>query len=141
MSRVDVVKAFVKYASEVSRGEYFVKRGAVNWATFPFDEKGKAIAVMIDDTTFMAPNKGFDFMNLSLEVADRMPDGTQPAIDDNLYEQMRVDIEWILARVIQETNSKGDNVIMRVDRNARLIEFHDVDRRVQGVVVTLNLTF
>ena len=128
----------LKAECEAARnGRYFVKRGVINWSTFPFDTHPFAIALVVDDFSF-ADDNGFQEMRVSLEVAARMPDDLeQPEIDDGLLDELTEDAERALQLVIKALDANQDAVVLRFDaRTSRGVEFHDTALRVQGVVIT-----
>lgn len=126
---------------EVRGGSYFVKRGPIHWASFDFEELPKAVAILVDDLSFMK-NDGINDANISFEVAARMATGKESEVDDGLLDEIIDDAIWVIRSLKQAKNSQGDNVIMRLsERTARITEWHDPDVRVQGVVASFQVEY
>ena len=130
------------HAKEVRNGRYFVKRGVINWATFPFTNHAFAMSLLCDDTSFMKVN-GVQDMSFSIEAATSIPDSTaQPEIDDGVMDSMIEDVETILNQVRADLDSHSNSIALMVDtESARIVEFHDSALRVQGIVATLIVKF
>lgn len=146
-SRSDFLKRLKTLAEErISEREgesTFVKRGAVNWNTFNWESYSRGLAIMMDDSSLWPGVQGFREGNLTFEYFAKMPDqeGT-PEIDDDLQDELIEDVLYIASQIVNETNRSGQPIVTRTDRKAaRIIEAHDVDLKVQGVVVTINLNF
>ena len=136
----------IRNSAEVLRNSsYFVKRGAINWATFPFEEHSKAIAILIDDMSLLGSTTGVGGSKdgkISLEIAARMPDEKDhPSIDDGLMDDLIEDAETIVKDLIAAKD--GDYpIVFHIDKaSARVIEWHDAEVKVQGVVVMFNAIF
>ena len=139
----DVRDALVKYAKLARNGKYFVKRGAMVWAAFDFSRHERAVAIMFDDLTILRQDKPND-AKVAIEMFCRMPKDTDdPEIDDGLLDELIEDAEWVLVKAMSETSKgSGDNVILRLDaESANVVEAHDVSKRVQGIVVTFNVSY
>lgn len=133
-------KEIIDLIMREGRLKHSVHRGAVDWTNYPFDEFPRALCVLIDDTTLFQPDGGFDNMNLSIEVACRMPE-SPIGPDDNLFEDIRSELQRIILVLLSAADSEGDALVVKADQSARLVEFHDTQLQVQGVAVTLNLTY
>lgn len=146
-SRADFLNRLKSLAEErISEREgegTFVKRGGINWLTLDWDKHPRALAIMIDDSSLWPGVQGFRDGNLSFEYFARMPSQEgNPEIDDDLQDELVEDVLWIASQILRETNRNGQPLVTRVSRDAaRIIEAHDVDLKVQGVIVTLNINF
>lgn len=125
---------------EVRGGVHFVKRGPIDWAVFNFDAHDRAIAVLLDDHSFLGD---INDASISFEIAGRMiqPEKS-PDLDDGLLDEMIDDAEWIIRSLIDSDDSKGDPVILKANLlDARIVEFHDVQLRVQGIIAFIEVSF
>lgn len=132
-------------AVQLRNGSYFVKRGAINWTTFPFDTYERAIAIMLDDGQLLRTQRshGMKPTRCSMEIFCRLPsDQEVPEIDDGLMDELLDDAESVVRDLLRSKDSSGDPVVFRIDENtARFVEAHDVQVKVQGVVVMFNLEY
>lgn len=125
---------------EVRGGVYFVKRGPIDWSSHNYDENQRAISILLDDHSFL---KDINDASISLEFGGQMlrPD-ERPDMDDGLLDEMIDDAEWIIRSLIGSTNSQGDNIILQAKiKDARIVEFHDAQLRVQGIVAFFEVNF
>lgn len=139
-SRKVMMDTFRKLCEEVRGGIHFIKRGPIDWSSFNFDENQRAIAILVDDTSFL---KDINDASLSFEIAGRMiqPED-RPNLDDGLLDEMIDDAEWIIRSLIDSKDKQGDSVIMKAGFNdARIVEFHDVQLRVQGIIAFIEVSF
>lgn len=130
-------------ACQVRNSSYFVRRGAINWATFPFSRYPRAISIIIDDSSIFGPVKGaFDTANISLEMFTHLADIEEPMdLNDELMEELREDAAWILQTLMSAKDTSDNCVIYKLDRETRVIEASDSNLKVQGIVVTSSVTF
>lgn len=125
-------------AKKVRNGAYFVKRGPIDFIAFPFAKYPRAIAVSVDSQTFLPPNGLYD-AELSLTFAAEIPENPEdPGIDDGLMDQFTDDAEVIAHSLPSSVDIQGDAVALKVVGRS-VEEFHDLDMRVQGVIVHLNV--
>lgn len=139
-ARKTVLDTIRTNAEKVGNQRYFVKRGAINWPSFNFDEHGSAIAIIVEEETLYGQIKN---LKVSLEVATKMPRGEEhPSIDDGLIDEIHSDLVWIINQLIAAKDKNQDRVITKIDQNQmRAIEFHDPDMLVQGVMVQMNIDY
>jgi len=132
-------------AKEMRNGTYFVKRGAINWTTFSFEDHGAGIALMVDDGELLRTqrNKGMKPARCSMEITHRLPgEQESPEIDDGLMDELLDDAEWLITELMKSRTAGDDPVVFRIDENSvRFVEFHDIEVKVQGIVVTFNLEY
>lgn len=144
-SRRVMLDRWKELAKEMRNGSYFVKRGAINWTTFPFGDEGAGIALMVDDGSLLRTqrNLGMKPARCSMEIFHRLPDEQEsPEIDDGLMDQILDDAEWLIIELMKSRTAANDPVVFRIDENSvRFVEAHDIEIKVQGVVVTFNLEY
>lgn len=132
-------------AEQVRNGLYFVKRGAINWTTFPFKDEQGGIALMIDDGQLLRTQRerGMKPARCSMEMFRSLPDlNAIPAIDDGLMDELLDDAEEILTELMKSRTASNDPIVFRIDANSvRFVEAHDTEIKVQGIVVTFNLEY
>ena len=131
---MDSLKAVAK---KVRNGVYFVKRGAIVWGEFAFDKHARAISIQMDERDFM---KATNRAECALEFAAAIP-GTDeiPEIDDGLMEEFADDAEAILKACLADSDSVGNFILGFAP--GKMAEFHDVDIRVQGLIVKFTIDF
>jgi len=129
-------------AKVVRSGAYFVKRGAINWTTWGWDKYPRAISIQLDDTTLFQIN-GINEGTLTLEMFARMKTSKEvPEIEDAIMDELLQDAEEILVGLMDAKDSSGNAVILKLDENtARAVESHDTTLRVQGIVVTVSVSY
>lgn len=142
-NRKDTIDTIKKYAKSIRGGWYSVKRGVINWATHDWDRHPNNIAIMIDDHRIPVESKGrrpFRSGVLTLEIFSRIvPSTEEMEIDDGELDTMIDDAEFILFSTLQE-RLENDSVVMRMG-DIRVIESHDVNLKVQGIIVQTNVEF
>ena len=126
-------------------GAYYVKRGAIVWEGFDFESHAqkRAIAIMCDEGQLLRDQFGMYTESVTLEMAAQMSlVETEPAagIDDAIEEEMIEDAR-VIVRALIEASSGGDPVVFKVGNEAPFVEWHDVELRVQGIIVYLKLTY
>lgn len=141
-ARVAMLTKLLDLCRKARNGEYYVKRGAVNWTTFPFDKRPRAISVQVDDFSILRQT-GMNEGKLSLEMASRMAEETtDPQIDDTEIDRLISDAEGILYGLMKAVDKAGDSVLLRLDRESvNVVEFHDTSRMVQGIVVSFFVVY
>jgi hypothetical protein len=142
--RRTVLETLRDAARIIRNSVYFAKRGAINWTVHNFEKHPRAIAVMQDDAQLFGDQKsGMKFANMSLEMFARMPERLEvPEIDDVLMDEMIDDAYELLRGLITARDVNDDPVVFKLDQaSARVIESHDVDLKVQGIVVSFSVTY
>lgn len=139
-ARKNVLDTIRAAAEQVGNQRYFVKRGAINWPDFNFEEHGSAIAIIVEDETIYGQMRS---MKISLEVATRMARSDQePSIDDGEIDNLHSDIVHIINELIRAKDKKQDSVATGVNqKNIRAVEFHDPGMLVQGVMVSMEVKY
>lgn len=122
---------------QVRNGRYWVRRGAVNWAAFDFSKNPFAVAVMIDEATFMRP---INDATVTFEVFTRIPEqGGDPLLDDEEIEKLVDDaVEVIL---LGSAFDQGPFRYEPLENSARVVECSDSSLGVQGVVISFDVKF
>ena len=134
------MKGLVSLWNEQRGGRYRVHRGAVNWAQYPFDQYPHGVAVMLDDISLVRRD-GFREGTVGIEIAQKLPDHSDVAnIDDDLLDEIRDDVETVVAAWEVALSSVGDQAVFIVKRNvSNISEFSDSNRQIQGLVVILKV--
>ena len=131
-------------ALAVRNGRYFVKRGAINWTTHDYETHPHNIALMMDDFPLYAQKPiGAQPGNASMEFCGRFEDENEfKEIEEALLDEYVEDAEKIIDALLNAQYASGDPVVFRVNREtARVVEFHDMSIRVQGIVVNFTVHF
>lgn len=137
----DALKGLVSAFKSVNSGRYTVRRGALNWAAFPFETHPYAVSIQVDETALFSPT-GIYPSKISIEVATAMPDEapTDSQIDDDAMDTLVTDSRSALISWIGARNASGDPLVLKVERlSANVVEFHDASLNVQGIVISLNI--
>ncbi len=143
--RSDILKRMVALAKPLRGATYLVHRGPINWAGWDFDRHPRAIAIMHDEGSLLGNAAGMRTGNFAVEIFARNPrksDSVPPEIDDDLFDQLHDDASWIVRQLEKSQNSEGDSVVFRIDAaGARVLESHDAELGVQGVVATFTAIY
>lgn len=123
-------------------GSYFIKRGPINWAEFPFDRYPRAISILVDEQSFIS-NNGIQRAQMSIEVAGAMPSPKDnPEVDDGLLDEFFEDVSIVLLNLREAKQGKGqDPVVFDVSSDATATEFHDSTLKVQGIMVFFRVQY
>lgn len=136
---LDTLKELCK---KLRGGSYFVKRGPINWAEFPFEKYPRAIAILVDDQTFIS-STGIQKASMSIEVAGSMPSPKDnPEVDDGLLDEFFEDVSLVLLSLREAKQGRGeDPVVFDVTADATATEFHDSTLKVQGIMVFFRVQY
>ncbi len=140
----DPLEVFLDRASSLARqvrnGRYHVRRGAVNWAAWPFERYRSAWSILCDSTTLLGDSDeaGFNVAAISFEIfAKGDTDKDDFGIDDNLMGEFRADARLVLRHLLEQTLPNGDPVVTKLERNsASATEALDSERGLQGLIVS-----
>lgn len=138
------LEATVKFARKVRNGSYAVHRGAVNWAAWPWKDRPKAWAILVDSTSLFPVEGGIgNAASISFEV---FVQGDQQkwdyGIDDRLLSDMRADVRDVIQSLIAANNDQGDPVVFALhEGDVMVTEALDAEQAVQGVVVTFGIRY
>lgn len=141
VGRRELLTAIRKLCATVHNARYFTKRGPIDWASFPFDRHPFGCAILCDDTTLF---RRIDTAVVTLQLAAKLPDyaAKGPEIDDGLADEFYDDVRWVLTELRKQRDERGQPVAISIGtESARVVEFHDADLLVQGVLVTIPIDF
>lgn len=135
--------ALTKLASilrEQRNARYYVKRGVIAWASHDFNSKPWAASIQVDEFAPWGKNSLTD-ISLTLEMATTIKDVNDVEIDDVAIDTMTEDGLAALEALDRARDSDGCPYITKLERlGARVIEFHDASLRVQGVILSVNVS-
>ena len=129
----------MREACEGLRGRsYYVRRGAINWTSFPFDKNPKAIAIMVDEATLL---RQMNDLRVTLEFACSLPE--DPAmVSDALLDEFMEDFQRFSEILVKAMDSNGDAVIHSLDQSGVIaVEFSDSSLQVQGLSVSFRVSY
>lgn len=137
-----VMQTLVDICKRMRGGRYYVKRGSVNWASFPFTDYPFAVCVLADEVTaFMTPGQSRG--TLTLEMMVQVPhevNQSDDAVLDDLFEDAFVAFAQLSEA--REPDDESFPVITMLDQgSARAMEVSDTSMRVQGLVVSVTVQF
>jgi len=142
--RLVLMQTLKKLLKDVRNQRYFVKRGCINWTAFPFTRHPFAVSLQMDETSFMKPQTGADRAKITFEMFTLMqePRPEEPDIEDEVIDEIIADAEEVLFKIQSMRNSQGDPIIFAIDKDtSRIVEAHDTDKKVQGVVVMMEVIY
>ena len=142
-ARKDVTQKVKELAKAARNGAYFVKRGYINWSSFPFEKYPRAIAILVDEENLFRDHTGFADARISLEIFTSIPDSDEdPQIDDGVLDELIDDARWIMESLEQSRNKQGDPIVFKMKRNtSSVVESHDATLMVQGIVAIIQVTY
>jgi exonuclease III len=124
--------------------EYKVIRGAVNWATWPFDIHPLGMAILVDESSLLR-NDFNNEMALTLEMMEKQRTKLDE-IDEGSMDAMYADAIHLLEPFVTAQERDPDDpavpLVVGVDQKRdSAIEVSDATLQVQGVIVTVFLRF
>lgn len=132
--------AFLKDACQSMRSRrYFVRRGAIDWGAWDFDAHPHAVALMMDDTTFMGD---FKVGTVSLEMFVRMQSSDEPTIDDSVMDELIHDAATAFEKLaVAKVPGTMDNICTLVKDSDVIIESSDAAKKVHGIIATIKVKY
>lgn len=135
---LNVVGKMRALAEELRGRAYYVRRGAINWATFEFQKRERAVSIMVDEATML---RAMNSLKVTLEFACAIPEQVD-AMNDDMMDQFMVDFEAFADKLVKSVDDKGDAVVHSLDLNTVIaVEFSDFDLQVQGLSVSFQLSY
>lgn len=117
-----------------------VIRGAVNWASFPFEKFPRAVSIHVDNSTLVPNTTGMNSATISFEIMSKMPKDPEN-IDDSLLDEFYEDALQIVRKICQEGHSSGNPLIFRRDQQNSAIEARDAGLGVQGLICSVRFDY
>jgi len=146
-ARADLMAALVEEARKVRGGAYWVKRGYVNWAAFPFSTHPRAMTIALaEEDLIPTPGRerpiGETRGTLLFEVAARTPTGDEDlAVDDGLLEEFKDDVVEVLGALLARQSGGYPLSFGVFPDGANAAEWHDADEGTQGVTARVVVSF
>lgn len=132
---LDALKVACK---KVRNGKYFVKRGVIPWAGFPFDRYERAISIQMDESDI---NKEALEAKGVLDFGTVMHDDPQlPSIDDGLMDEFFDDAVAIY-EAVAAANPDGAGQPFRYLHFGKVAEQSDTDLKFQGILVPFTVGY
>ena len=143
-ARRNLIAAFKDAAKTVRNGRYRVKRGFVNYVTFPYDKNPFVLAIQIPQEPFKATvvqdeASGTTSAEMALEFSCLLPEGdTDPEINEDVLDEFVEDAREIVRQVLKRKDVANDDVAVNVvGREAE--PFMSLDLGIQGLTVGLRV--
>lgn len=135
---LDTLKQICK---DTRNGKYFVKRGAINWMSHDFAKMPEAISIQLDRVSLFKQS-GINDGIITLEMFASMKTVKEvPEIEDEVMDQLLEDAEEIFTKLMQAEDG-GDAIVLKMEQDStEVVESHDVSLRVQGIVVSVPVSF
>jgi hypothetical protein len=134
-----VFEAVKAAAASVRSGRYYVRRGVIDYATFPWDQKPYTIAILEADVP-LEERAGPDTATFVMELMTDIPEGTDLTNDDKVIYDIRTDARDILRAVRQAAINSNRRVIDRISKSRFSIAYDQI-MRVQGGTVTFDVDY
>ena len=132
----------LRVAIQAARGgRYHVKRGYVDWTAHDYRVHPFPVSIMVDVET--QGTIGDTEALLSVVAACSIPEPAPVEIDDERVQDLIDDVRAAFAALEQSTVAGADGpVVFRLDwKGARLTEWHDVDLRLQGILLQVQVSY
>lgn len=144
--RASLMKFFRDTARGLRGGAYYVRRGVINWNTyFANVDAVPAIAIVADQGSLL-PIPGRPALTqegqITFEMFARVQEkDTKENMDEELIDCFIEDARYLLGKAIKDINSSG-RIAFRIPASAAsFTERHDLDKGVQGILVTFTINY
>lgn len=139
---IAIIDAIKSLARAERSGAYFVKRGPIDWAIFPWHRYPRGIAIMMADASFAPPDSMHTATFLLSAGAKLAEEKEIPEIDDGLQVELIRDLESVVYGLAPMKDSRGDTLAYRAESLTWNIRgWHDASIHAQGVNAQFTLTF
>jgi len=123
---------------KVRGGKYFVKRGVIPWAGFPFESFSRAISIQLDTSDI---NKEALEGSGVLDFGTSLPgDDRYPSIDDGVMDEFYEDAVAIY-EAVAASNPDGAGQPFRYLHFGKVAEQSDTDLKFQGILVPFTVGY
>ncbi len=136
-ARIDALDKLKGLFKAQDNGRYFVRRGVIDWSSFPFTDHPWAVAIQIDQGT-IETETGFQQYTIGVEMFTQIP-GLE--VQEDIEAKMIQDVRIILQKWKTLKNERGDNIICKVYPHIVFQEVYDIDLNVQGMTFQLDVEF
>lgn len=149
--RAEAFQTLVDLWRKVRSGAYvYVKRGAVNWATFVFEKYPRAVTIVQDECSLLK-SAGNREAAVTFEIMAKIP--PKPAndpdrdiieINDELQDEMILDAEKVLQHFQLKKSSVDSDFSVAykvITENTVITEVHDPVIAVQGILIPFDIGF
>lgn len=137
-----LMRAIREAAGKLRGGSYFVKRGLIDWASFPWRSHQWGLSIVVEVMGIQGPDAS-DPAVIHLAFGTAIPAVLNPPeIDDDAQDQLDADARALLTAVRQSTvtNSFNETIGFGIS-DVQEREWHDPQYRAQGLVVSFNALF
>lgn len=141
-ARRAVMAQLVQSWARVRGGAYDSHRGVVNFTTYEWGERDRAVSVFMDDETFgRVQNEGTVAFHVFARLRDRTP-GDGGNIDDSVIDEIKDDAVTVIQELIDARDTKGDSLIyLFLENTATMQEAYDLKAGVEGVLILFDIRF
>lgn len=132
-------------------GAYYVRRGPINWAEFPWHRHSQAISILTPEFTILQPVR--QQMNVTMDLVQKMPMESMimdseteetHGFDDNEIEGLVFDGEQILRQFMESTDPlfPSDTLVLNLDLlNVDVTEMTNTDFSIQGIMISFTVQY
>jgi hypothetical protein len=141
--RRQLSEALTKIWRELRNGDYFVRRGGIEWATFDFNAHPLAVSIMLPNFPVLVPN-GRGIMEFEILQRARNWQAEQKDIDDESLDDLWDDVSEAIKRLLLVRLDEDQTVpvILHVTESAPATEAANVEQLgVQGLTVKIEFDF
>ncbi len=141
--RRQLSEALTKIWREMRNGDYFVRLGGIEWASFDFNAHHLEIAIMLPNFPILVRN-GRGIMEFEILQRARNWQAEQKDIDDESLDDLWDDVSEAITRLLQERLDEDSTVpiILHVVESAPAVEAANVAQLgVQGLTVKIEFDF
>jgi len=138
IGRKEVMDKFLELWGEVRNQKYEVHRGAVNWPNYDFDKHPLAVAVMMDECSFLGQiNEGI----VSFEIFAKITDDKK-LNDVELETQLNnvMNVIHLFNKSISSIDPRR-SIGAVLPKSEKCIEHYDISLNVQGLVILFSVKF
>lgn len=138
-----VMTALRQLLAAARSGRYHVKRGYVDWVAHDYDAHPYPASIMCDVETL--GGIGDTDTVVSVVLAARMPPEAVVDLDEDVLSDLAADARTAfeqLEKMRWAHDGQDEPLVFRLDwRGARLSEWHDVDLRLQGILLQVQVSY
>lgn len=137
--RRQISEALVRIWRATRNSEYFVIRGAPEWASWDWNARPLAVAIIIPEFPLFRPN---GVAVVTFEVMQRAPNWQAELkdVDDSALDDLWDDVSEVITKLLAETREADSTVplVLRVNENTPGLEAANVDQvGVQGLTCSI----
>ena len=126
---------------------YYVRRGFVDWSSFPWARHARVISIVVPDETLLADANGCNKATVVMQFVCVLQDeDIQSRVNDTLMDELRADVDEVLRALeahytVLDDGGLSPTLFFINRKDATATEFHDPDSHVQGVLAKVQINY